>query len=145
MEINTKAPAVAHHQITINAPIEKVWQLLSEINAWSTWQHDISSAKLDGALAPGSVFRWKSGGSSITSQIQEVVPQRRLGWTGKATGATAKHLWLLEPHANGVLVKTEESFDGLVVVLLKGMMQKTLDTSLQSWLLQLKKAAERAT
>lgn len=32
-------------------------------------------------------------------------------------GASAKHLWILEPQAVGVLVKTEESFDGWVVVL----------------------------
>ena len=142
MEINVKAPAVARHQILINAPVEKIWGLLSDIDHWSVWQPDISNAVLEGALIPGSVFRWNSGGTPITSQIQEVEPQRRLGWTGKAMGAKAKHLWILEPQVGGVLAKTEESFDGLIVVLLKGMMQKTLDTSLQAWLMHLKKAAE---
>lgn len=142
MEINANAPALARHQTLINAPIENVWRLLSDINHWSVWQSDISNAVLEGTLAPGSVFRWKSSGTSVVSQIQEVVPQHRLGWTGKAMGASAKHLWILEPQAGGVLVKTEESFDGWVVILLKGMMQKTLDTSLQAWLMQLKKTAE---
>jgi uncharacterized protein YndB with AHSA1/START domain len=142
MEINAKAPAVARHQIVINAPIETVWQLLSGINQWSIWQQDISNVKLDGSLATGSVFRWKSGGATIISQIQEIEPPHRLGWTGKAMGANARHLWTLAPKADGVLVKVEESFDGLVVLLLRGMMQKNLDTSLQSWLRQLKGTAE---
>jgi uncharacterized protein YndB with AHSA1/START domain len=142
MEINDSAPALARQQVLINASPEKVWQLLSDINHWSAWQPGISSAVLDGALIPGSIFRWKSGGTRIVSQLQEVEPHRRLGWTGKAMGAIAKHLWILEPQNGGVLVRTEESFEGWVVVLLRGMMQKTLDTSLQAWLAQLKKTAE---
>ena len=142
MDINPSAPALARHQILVHASLEKVWLLLADINHWSAWQPDISSAVLDGALAPGSIFRWKSGGTRVVSQIQEVKPHHRLGWTGKAMGASAKHLWILESQADGVLVRTEESFDGWVVILLKGMMQKTLDRSLQSWLNQLKKSAE---
>ncbi len=142
MEINTNAPALASHQILIKASLEKVWRLLSDINQWSTWQPDISSAVLEGTLAPGNHFKWKSSGTPVVSEIQDVEPQHRLSWTGKAMGASAKHLWILEPQADGVLVKTAESFEGWVVVLLKGMMQKTLDTSLQAWLMQLKKTAE---
>lgn len=142
MDINSNAPALARHQVLINASLGKVWRLLSDINHWSAWQPDISSAVLDGTLTPGSIFRWKSGGSRVVSQLQDVEPQHRLGWTGKAMGVRARHVWVLEPQADGVLVRTEESFEGWVVVLLKGRMQKTLDTSLQAWLTRLKKTAE---
>jgi uncharacterized protein YndB with AHSA1/START domain len=142
MDINSNAPALARHQILINASLEKVWRLLSDINHWSAWQPDISSAVLDGTLTPGTMFRWKSGGSRVVSQLQDVEPQHRLGWTGKAMGARARHLWILEPQSDGVLVRTEESFEGWVVFLLKRRMQKTLDKSLQAWMVQLKKTAE---
>ena len=142
MEINTTAPAIARHEILIHAPSEKIWQLLADINHWHTWHEDIADAKLEGLLQPGATFRWKSGGTTIQSTLQEVEPHHRLTWTGKALGTRAIHVWRLEPQPNGVLVKTEESFDGWLVSLLKGMMQKTLDTSLQTWLEHLKQKAE---
>jgi len=52
-------------------------------------------------------------------------------------------VWILEPIAEGVLVRTEESFEGWLVRLLKGMMQIMLDTSLQTWLEHLKQQAEQ--
>jgi len=143
METKANAPAFARHEILVNASVEKVWGLLSDIDHWSSWQPDIPRAGLEGPLAPGTTFRWKSGGASVVSVIQEVVALRRLGWTGKAMGARARHLWVLEPRGGSVIVRTEESFEGWIVVLLKGMMQKTLDTSLKAWLRHLKETAER--
>jgi len=37
MQINANAPAIAHHEIMINAPLERIWQLLTDIDRWSTW------------------------------------------------------------------------------------------------------------
>jgi hypothetical protein len=142
MQINLKAPAIAQHEIIIQAPLATIWQILTDINRWSDWYPSVSQSKLEGSLAPGSVFRWKSGGTPIQSTIQEVEPQRQLSWTGKALGTRAIHIWKLEPQAEGILVKTEESFEGWLVSFFKGTMQRTLDTSLQAWLDHLKQRAE---
>lgn len=142
MEINSQAPVTAQHHIKINASSEIVWKILTDINQWNLWNPNISAAKLEGALQPGSLFRWKSGGSTIISTLQEVDSQRRLSWTGKVIGTSAIHVWTLEPREGFVVVKTEESFEGWLVSLLTGMMQKTLDTSLQKWLENLKQKAE---
>ncbi len=142
MNINANAPAVARHQIMIMSSTEKIWNLLSDIDHWSSWYPAISLSKLRGPLTPGTAFRWKSNKTPIVSVLQDVVPQTRLSWTGKAMGARALHVWALERHESGVIVKTEESFDGWMVTLLKRMMQKTLDRSLESWLMHLKQAAE---
>jgi uncharacterized protein YndB with AHSA1/START domain len=144
MEINSTAAAVARHEIKINASIEVVWHLLSDIDHWHVWYPNVSQSKLEGSLIPGAVFRWKSGGTNIISTLQEVEPQRRISWTGKAPGTQAIHVWIIEPDAKGVLVRTEESFEGWLVRLLKGTMQNMLDTSLQSWLEHLKQKAEEA-
>ncbi len=142
MEINSQAPVTAQHHIKINASSEIIWKILTDINQWNLWNPNISAAKLEGALQPGSLFRWKSGGSTIISTLQEVDSQRRLSWTGKVIGTSAIHVWTLEPREGFVVVKTEESFEGWLVSLLTGMMQKTLDTSLQKWLENLKQKAE---
>ncbi|MBI4784040.1 MAG: SRPBCC family protein [Oscillatoriophycideae cyanobacterium NC_groundwater_1537_Pr4_S-0.65um_50_18] len=145
MEINLKAPAIAQHQITINATSETIWQILTDINQWATWNPNISEARLEGALKPGSTFRWKSGGTAVLSTLQEIEPQRRLSWTGQVIGTRAIHVWMLEPQGDCVIVRTEESFEGWLVQLTKGMMQRMLDTSLQEWLKHLKQKAEAAT
>lgn len=145
MEINLKAPVIAQHQITINAKSETIWQLLTDINQWADWNPNISEAKLEGALKPGSTFRWKSGGTAILSTLQEIEPQHRISWTGQVIGTRAIHTWMLEPQGESVLVRTEESFEGWLVLLTKGMMQRMLDISLQEWLEHLKQRAEATT
>ncbi|HEY9629109.1 MAG TPA: SRPBCC family protein [Coleofasciculaceae cyanobacterium] len=142
MEINAKAPATARHEIVINASRETIWQVLTDIDQWPTWCANVSASRLEGALQPHSTFQWKAGGTQILSTLQEVVPQQRLSWAGKAIGTRAIHVWILEPHEKGILVRTEESFEGWLVSLLKGMMQRMLDTSLQSWLEELKLKSE---
>lgn len=142
MDANQDAPAFAHHEIYIEAPPERVWVLISDIDRWNLWQPDIASASLAGPLVRGSTFKWTSGRTGVSSVLEEVDPPRRLGWTGRAMGARAKHLWILEPQGSGTKVSTRESFEGLVVVLLKKRMQRLLDDSLQKWLVLLKEAAE---
>jgi hypothetical protein len=63
----------------------------------------------------GSVFRWRSGGFNVVSTVREVEPGRRLGWAGWAFGTRAVHTWTFEPREDGVLVRTEESFEGCLV------------------------------
>ncbi len=93
-------------------------------------------------LEPGHRFRWRSGITAIVSTLQAVEPHRHLGWTGQVMGIRAIHVWSLEPQGKGVIVKTEESFEGWLARLLRPMMQNMLDTSLKTWLGHLKQTAE---
>lgn len=142
MEINQQAPVKSNHEIFINAAPETVWNILTDINRWSEWHPDIAAARLEGELKSQAVFKWKSGGFNIVSTVQEVAAPHRLGWTGKAFGTRAAHTWTLAPQTGGVLVTTAESFEGWLVGLMKGSVQKTLDVALKVWLESLKKKAE---
>jgi uncharacterized protein YndB with AHSA1/START domain len=144
MTIDRQAPAWAEHRITIQAPIEKIFALLTAVQAWPDWNPAVKNVRVDRTLAPGVTFYWKSGGISIASTVQQLDAPRFIGWTGKAIGTRAIHTWTLEPTANGVVVTTAESFDGWLVRLMKKAMQTTLDDALQSTLQKLKVAAERA-
>jgi hypothetical protein len=93
-------------------------------------------------LRVGSTFQWKAGGLTITATVQVVEPGRRIGWTGRALGTQAKHIWTLKPHQDGTLVTTEESMDGWFVKVMKVMMPRFLDESLDGWLQSLKQHAE---
>jgi uncharacterized protein YndB with AHSA1/START domain len=142
MEINRQAPLSTHKEVLIQAPPEVVWNIQTNINAWSQWQPTISAAKLEKEPAVGSTFTWKTGGITITSTIREVEPQRRIAWTGKGLGTEARHIWILKPEATGTRVITEESMEGWLVQIMKLFMPKFLDDSLDTWLLNLKRKAE---
>jgi uncharacterized protein YndB with AHSA1/START domain len=62
MNIDHNAPLSAKIDIFISAPLEKVWSKLTEIDQWSEWQPDVTSSKLDGRLAVGTLFHWKAKG-----------------------------------------------------------------------------------
>jgi len=142
MEVNQHAPLFAHKDIFIEAPPQSVWNVQTDINNWSRWQPAITASKLESPLAVGSVFRWRSGGVNVTSTVQVLKLNELIAWTGQSLGAQAKHIWKLIPQGNGTLVTTEESMEGWSVRLLKLVMPKFLDNSLDPWLRNLKTQAE---
>ncbi len=142
MKVNREAPAFVQDEVFIEASLERVWAVHTDVDSWPEWQPDVSRAKLEGPLTVGSVFRWRSRGANVVATIQEVEPERRIGWTGKALGTRAVHMWTLTPRDGGVLIKTEESMEGWLPSLLRGMMQKTLKKSIKVWLESLKRKAE---
>jgi hypothetical protein len=143
MEINPNAPLVAEHRAVIGARRAAVWALLADVAGWPRWHAAISRAELDGPLAPGSSFRWTSGGMVIVSTLQLVESERRLGWTGRALGTTTEHIWTLEDHPDGTVVITAESMSGWLIYPVKLVTPGFLNDALQTWLAALRGAAER--
>jgi uncharacterized protein YndB with AHSA1/START domain len=142
MEINHQAPLVSQKEMFIQASPEVIWKIHTAINDWPQWQPTIDMANLDGPLAIGSIFQWKSGGLTITSTIQVVEPNRQVGWTGKALGTRASHTWIFKPHNGGTMLTTEESMEGWLVSILKLFMPRFLEGSLDTWVQSLKSKAE---
>ncbi len=143
MEIDSDAPAVARGEIEVAAPPEVVWGVLTDIADWPSWNPDVKSASLEGALASGTQFRWKAGPGTITSTIQTVEPPRRIEWTGTTFGIKAIHVHQLEQKDGGTIVSSAESWDGLPVRLLRGSMAKSLQKAVDSGLQYLKVETER--
>jgi hypothetical protein len=143
MEIDRHAAAVADAEIEIDAPPDVVWAALTDIDGWPRWNPDVKSASLAGPLAAGTTFRWKAGPGSITSTLRTVEPPGLVCWTGRTFGIDAVHVHRLEPGASGTIVKSMESWDGLVVRLLRGPLTKTLQKAIGEGLRHLKTEAER--
>lgn len=143
MDINRDAPATAEGEIQIAASPETVWEVISAIEAWPSWNPDVKSIALDGPLAPGSVFRWESGPASLTSRLEVVDAPREIGWTGRTMGIRAVHVFRFEPNDQGTLARSQESWQGVVASLLKGYSRRTLERGIGSVLGLLKTEAER--
>ena len=143
MTIIANAPVVAAGAIEIAAQPEVVWDVMAAIDRWPSWNPDVKWASLDGELTAGSKFRWKAGPGTITSTLRCVEPPRLLSWSGQTMGVDAIHVWRLEPHGGGTLVRTQESWEGLVAWVLRGRMQKMLEDAIAAGLHHLKAEAER--
>ncbi|MGH3117639.1 MAG: SRPBCC family protein, partial [Gaiellales bacterium] len=122
-----------------------VWDVLTAVERWPTWNPDVKTVSLEGSVAEGSVFRWKAGPGTITSTIQRVDRPRLIAWTGKTFGIDATHVWRLEQGHGKTLVRTEESYEGLVASILRRPLRKALETALTNGLRSLKVEAERRT
>ncbi len=142
-EANKQAPVVGASEIEIAAAPEAVWQVLTAIDQWPSWNPQVKSASLQGGLAEGAEFRWKAGPGTIVSRLADVQAPHRIAWTGKSMGLKAIHVHTLEERNGGTLVKTEESYDGLVARLFRGRLRKMLDGALRDGLQHLKAEAER--
>ncbi len=136
------AKARSQATIMIDAPVEKVWGLVVDIDRWPRWNKSVETAHLKGAVAKGSVFDWRSGGFGIRSTFKDVVPMERLSWTGQTLGTSAMHFWEFTITEKGVVVTTAETFDGWLPSLMPRTMQKKLDDTLPALLASLKVAAE---
>jgi hypothetical protein len=105
----------------------------------------VSVVTVDGDLAPGTSFKWKSGRTTIRSQLVDVDAPVRVSWTGKTTGIRAKHVYELDERGAGTIVRTAESWSGLVVKVLRRSIEPTLQRAIDDGLAALKAEAERRT
>ncbi len=142
MDIDKTTPAFARREIIIYASVEKVWQIQTDIENWNKWQPDITSAKLEGALSAGTVFRWKAMGLNIVSTLHTVKPHQQIGWTGISLGMSAIHNWMFEARGEATLVITEESLSGWLTRLMALLDPRFLEKSLEASLNILKVKAE---
>ncbi|MFE9258555.1 SRPBCC family protein [Streptomyces sp. NPDC006879] len=142
--VDEGAPVVADHTIRIDATLERLWQVHTGIDTWPCWQSDISEARLDGPVAPGTTFHWVTAGLSIDSTIYAVEAPHRILWGGPAHGITGIHEWTFtEDHEGGVVVRTKESWAGAPVDADRDNLEAALNNSLRGWLDALKTAAEQ--
>jgi uncharacterized protein YndB with AHSA1/START domain len=143
MDIDRNAPATASGEIQIAASPETVWDVLSDLPSWPQWNADVQSMSLQGPLEPGTGFRWKSGSTSLRSELQVVDPPSEMAWTGTTMGIHAVHVFRFQPKDGGTLARSEESFSGLIPRVLKSYSRKTLQRGIASILVALKAEAER--
>ncbi|WP_433177763.1 SRPBCC family protein [Actinoallomurus sp. CA-150999] len=143
--IDTTAPVISRHETLVDAPLRTVWELQTGIGDWPTWNPDIESVTVDGPLEAGLTFDWRTHGLDIHSTVQEVDAPHRIVWGGPSGGITGVHVWTFTERPDGVLVHTEESWDGEPIRANVDAMQAALDASLVAWLGHLRTAATGST
>ncbi|NHT18485.1 SRPBCC family protein [Cellulomonas sp. IC4_254] len=140
--IDESATVVVRREIRIQAPVDLVWRLHTDVAGWPSWQRDVEAVEADGPLAPGSSFRWRTHGLDVTSTVYAVDAPRRILWGGPAQGITGVHEWTFTAEGGATVVRTAESWEGDPVRADAENLRAALDASLGSWLEHLRVAAE---
>ena len=137
-----KNPVFASAEIMINAPIEKVWKIQTNLSEWKSWNSDIQSMQVIGEVGSGTKFIWKAGGITIESEIIEYQPNSKIAWKGKTFGINAHHVWQFTKTEDGTRVYTEEKFTGFLAWLMPGTMRNQIEKALTHGVNVLKQVSE---
>ena len=119
MPVNQKAPVVESGRLEVAAGIEAVWQVLVAVERWPEWNPDLTRRP--------------------TATLLEVEPPRFIAWKGSTLGIKAVHAWRLDRTGGGTMVTTEESWEGAVPHLSRGLTRAQLQRAIQLDLACLKK------
>jgi uncharacterized protein YndB with AHSA1/START domain len=142
VDFTRQTPILSRQSSVIRAPIEHVWHLLADIDRWSEWHPDIQHAELSGSLVPNAVFHWEFGERSLSSRVDEVIPFKKLSWSGQAGVGWTVHVWTFAPISDGVRIEAEILWDGPLLRREASELRRALDSELARWLALLKDDVE---
>jgi hypothetical protein len=139
-----RAPVHVSNERTIAAEPPVVWAWLVRAPRWPAWYPNAHRVRIAGGaseLSPGAQFRWWTFGVPVASRVREFVPSERIAWDGTGIGIHVYHAWLLEPHAGGCRVLTEETQFGGAARLGALLMPTRMHRGHQLWLESLAREA----
>jgi uncharacterized protein YndB with AHSA1/START domain len=140
--IDDLAPISARCETIIDAPPERVWELLSHPQRWDQFASEVGDVRLDDGVVEGGRFTWRNGKAKLSSRFAVVDPGHELTWTGTALGSKAVHRHLLTPtNDHQTRLVSEESMAGPLLVLF--FSSAKLHASLTMWLAAISAAAQR--
>ncbi|MFC4185525.1 SRPBCC family protein [Streptomyces flavovirens] len=149
--------------IDIDAPVEQVWDVHTDVVKWKEWQDAVLTIeRLDsGAFSSTSRFRWTTpvpasefapaDTLTITSGVKHVESGRCVIWEGPAKGKAitidkGTHLWIFTKTDKGTHVHTQDSWDAPLLDSLQGAdrdaVADMLGGGLEVWLQALKAEVE---
>ncbi|MBM4159704.1 MAG: SRPBCC family protein [Ignavibacteria bacterium] len=94
------------HSITIEAPVDQVFNYAADYRKWSEWFEGVSDFKLTTQITQGNGARYAYKArvmglsAPVETEIHDFVQNR--GWTGISTkGLAHRTRWSFEPSGNG--------------------------------------------
>ena len=141
-KINQTASTRDSQSTIVNAPIEKVWEVLIDVENWKSWNPDIKKVKVS-KIEEGASFKMqtlKSG--DFVSRFEKISKPDVISWTSRWAWIKAIQVWTLEKTEEyQTIVTVEESMQGFLIPLF--ISHYRLHFSLINWLSHLKEEVEK--
>jgi uncharacterized protein YndB with AHSA1/START domain len=106
---------IISESIVINAPIEKVWDIFTDLTCWKNWSTAVSNVSSETErLTEGTNFKFCIRPFifpvNITPVVEEIVPGQRIVWSGSRHGIAARHEFHFEEKNGKTLLTSREIF-----------------------------------
>ena len=92
-------------EVEIDAPVEKVWQVMTDLSSVDQWFPGVDSVK---SSVPGRSFDWVSEGRTGTAAIVSAEPMKRLEITTKMGDDKDLHVFELKPSGGFLGMNADE-------------------------------------
>ncbi len=131
-------------RILINAPIEKLFSLYTDVSGWSSWDPDVKSSSIDGQFSSGATGTLKpSSGPKAKITFTAVVKNRLFTVESKLPLCTMRFEHELSPVGNQIQALHRVSFVGFLSPLFGRLIGSQIQKGLPRTLEGLKHAAEQ--
>ena len=125
---------VVTNEIVIDAPAERVWDLLSDVERWPSWYRACKWVRVEstGATQPVS-FRWKAHPVVLRSTVVSSERPRTFAIVADGLGVHADRTFTLRPAPNGLgtVVVSYETQTGLMPLLARQFLATRLHAANQ--------------
>ena len=140
-KIDERAAIQSSGEIDINAPIDRVWNVLIDLSSWPSFDPNFSDVRLESIVSVGTKASFKIRGFPIQGTFAVVKPNEELSWVGKSLWTKAIDRHVVEAISNlTTRLYIEESLSGVLVPLMFSNAQ--LSRQHQEWLRAIKAFVE---
>lgn len=108
-----------HHEISINASPQKVWEVLTNMNDYDEWNPTMKL--VNGEVKVGNKVTYQftqdeNNISEIPATVKKIIPNKLLNQSGGIPLVlTYNHQYILEPENSGTKVTIHEDYNGIGV------------------------------
>jgi uncharacterized protein YndB with AHSA1/START domain len=95
-------------EVEIDAPVEKVWSVITDPNHWAEWFPAIESVANVTQVAPGGTFAWMDEGKTGKGTITKMEPHKLLEILTQLGDDKDSHLFKLSPSGGFLGLKADE-------------------------------------
>ena len=95
-------------EVEIDAPVEKVWEVLTDPKHWQQWFPGVDNAVNATSIKEGASFEWTSADQSGKGTIVKMEPLKYLEITTQVGNDKDEHVFKLKPSGGILGLKADE-------------------------------------
>jgi short-subunit dehydrogenase/uncharacterized protein YndB with AHSA1/START domain len=144
----SRPPVEVHNEIVIPAPVERVWDLLTDVKGWPSWYRACQWVQVEstGSATRPLSFRWKAHPVTLRSTVIATDRPHSFTFVADAWGLHADRTFTFRPTPDGLstVVVSHETQVGLLPWLGRVFLSKRLYAANQVMFADLARAASQA-